>query len=780
MRTKHGVGPGKPATTVQPFDAESAPDTMPLSDMETVMGAKRESSQEYRLKRWGSISFAILVLGCGIDAGDDPGSATLPEKESQPSELSGLLEGDWHIYSHQNETPHISHSDQFLTFKKTGDNTYEIYEACSQRAHSTGTVRGGILDFDGTETDAVFKNGRLVLTEMQGNAAVGRTFVGEPVNSLVCSNEDSGRSKVRRQALTSRAPNTVRGIVRRAPVRPPRAADTSSASATSTASATSATSTASTPPTASPESADPLLDHLRASVGTKLPGGQTDGPRNKDGSKPTTSTSTQGTYNVTCQTQEMTQHDMANAFTLFDTSPNIFPGALVQGEPFMSQNNVKQITSGTSRDPHARKRAPLTIVVQGPTLSGGNHMFSSVQDPSRLENVDQAVRDILSKGVEQGVIDVSVDYAIASSEQQLDMDLGVAGSFGGFAGSSDLKYDRTDENNHLVVIYTQRFYSVVVDDFGGALNAFTADATDPPDPVLGTTQIGGGNPPLYIKQVDYGRQIMLEVTTSFSETNVKSVVEAAYAGADASVSATSKISHGDILENTEIRLRVRGGADKGVAGWTLLPASGDGGSGSDLFNQLKAQFATIKTEQFSSTTPAVPIGFTLSYLVDDNPASLLYTVDFVQKNCSSTAAAVHHQFQVDIEGYQAQGINGLDDHFEMSVDGRLIRGYDSPNGKNTWDNQGILTTPPDDGQPHLIQLRLFNNGGWATGGTIRLKRDGNVIYSIQIHGGTGAWTGKVWGKDLQIGTDGSCKATATDEPGAGYNIDYNENVNNCL
>ncbi|MDF1551895.1 MAG: thiol-activated cytolysin family protein [Deferrisomatales bacterium] len=697
--------------------------------------------------------------------------------EPASQQLLSRLAGDWMVYSVHDESPHQARSTDFWTFKVT-DTRFELSEACGE-PHSYGEVRDGKLYLYEPPADHVLGeelagapvvsahpiemvDDTLVIHERQGGEQVGRVFHARPVATLSC---EDGRV-------------AVQTVIPREEIE---------ATALAGGAARSLLASASTH--------QDLVLHLKDSAGTLLaPQGDPKdlGLVQKDGTDPKVTTESTDTTTITCTETEMTQREVLNTFTLFDTSTNLYPGALVQGGPYMTDNEFKLITAGTQDDPLARKRAPLTVQVKGPVLDG--KLSAQVADPSKSENVAQAIRDLIAAGVAGGEVNMDFVSTLASNERQVNLSLGVAGGYEGFKLSTDFEAGVQEDSNHFVFYFFQKFYSVTIDPFGGALEAFDPTATDPADEITGAQQIGADNPPLYVSQVDYGKQIMFEINSTFSEENIKTLLSFAADAKEASASINSSFTASDVMAASSIKYKVRGGSDKDVADWNVFPGTGEG-DGSTLFNNLKGFFSNLKAEPFTADTPGVPIGFTLTYLVDDSPASMLYASDFTQKSCSTSAAPIDYAFTYSITGYQPSAStiddydlgnevgwpsgSGLDDHLTVSVGGTKVKSYNSPKGDKTWKNQKNLNTYLSDGETHKTKFELYNKGGWGTGGKLSLYKEKDLIYQISIYGGTGAWTGKVFEVEFDLNKDGTCSVQFLYEPGtSANNIFYKKHKGN--
>ncbi len=659
------------------------------------------------------------VSGCAKKHGND----------SRGAAAAATLPGDWYVTSTRDSSPREAAGHYYWHFDVDG-NRFSVRSSCSGTPVSYGTIASdGTMHSDTSDISLQMIDGVLTLREMDNGIETGRTYRGTPVRPLLCDILPNNTAPiVARQTFVSRGDLASVGL-----------SASSAQPSAAVAGAGLAGAVVSDPTDSS------LVDHLRSAyTGTQLPvGTDYDGPQS--GATPTTSTTTSGGYETTCDTEDMTLQQMENTFSLFNDSSEIYPGALLQGGDYA--NGVMHAIT--------LSRAPITVSISGPTFTTGAQLSALVADPGQSSQVNQAIADLINQGVVSGVAEFNSKSTYASSQSQVDLSLGAAGSYDGFTASADFNFGASTQSSYLVYYYNQTFYSVSVPQFGNAINAFAPGTTDPPDAITGLTQIGAGNPPLYVSQVDYGRQILFEVKSTFSEADVNAAMKAAYGAGGSSdpVSGHASLTYGDVMANSTVEYMVRGGSDTFASSWTPIVAA----SGDDLFNQIKNFFSQIKVEPFTTSTPAVKIGFTLTYLIGDQPASMLYATNYTQTQCSTQAAGTLYSYSISA--------NQIDDDVMIYKDGVLWNNWNSPDGSRSWTNQsldGHLSTDQD----HEITIKLYNNNAGDTYGNFVLYRDNKPIFDTTAAGFTYFWSGLVYEQKLKINrTTGTCVKTYNDEPG---------------
>jgi len=229
----------------------------------------------------------------------------------------------------------------------------------------------------------------------------------------------------------------------------------------------------------------------------------------------------------------------------------------------------------------------------------------------------------------------------------------------------------------------------------------------------------------------------------------RTAISAAASADVGKLSASAKAAFESSLENTSLKILVKGGKDTSYASWKFLPA----GSGAELFQSLSSLLVGI--EQFDNQTPFVPLSFSLNYLVDNGtngnsssglPAAMLYSTSYSDHEC--------HIVRPNTPVVTTFSVIDPDDRLEVSYCGTNIA-YNYKAGQNTINSQ-----PPDakstcltDFNTHQMEFSLTNKGTGPTGVEVHVYQGGKEKLYRNI-GGT-AGNGAVWDMKIHVNAHGT-------------------------
>ncbi len=384
---------------------------------------------------------------------------------------------------------------------------------------------------------------------------------------------------------------------------------------------------------------------------------------------------------------------LADIAVLLDTD-QIYPGALLQGRYFDGGSFV-----------------PLTIPRSGGTLTmgglyGTSAKFSRALDTISYANVTDAIVAILSDNkIEGTAANVSYRVEAVNSSNEWAFQLGTHVKTIGVDLTASVDAGRTSKKNTVVMKFTQVFYTVSFADPMRRTDVF-ADGEGFDDP---ENQVGKGNPPLYVSNVKYGRQVFFFATSSESSTYVKAALNGAYNGVAASATVDGKMSYKDVMARTEISYIARGG-DAGLALEPLKSAKPE-----ELYDRIREALANRNAATWSPQNPGIPVAYTLRYLDDRTVAMKGFSTTYDRHDCH-TVSAVKHKFSMTVDW--------IDNDVRIWCDG-VVRGY-KKGGTYTGDISGWL---PDDGLDHEVKLELYNGDCFKTHAVFQIWRDGGLIYN---------------------------------------------------
>jgi hypothetical protein len=420
---------------------------------------------------------------------------------------------------------------------------------------------------------------------------------------------------------------------------------------------------------------------------------------------------------VQCVDQEMSEGKMkalADVAVLGDTD-QIYPGALLQGNHF----------DGGSFVPITIPRSGGTLTMSG--LFGNAAQFSRTVANISNSTVSDTIISILSNNQIQGTAanaSFRVDTAYSSKAWAFKLDTDV--KFASADISAAVDTGNSKETNTVIMKFTQVFYTVSYQDPRLRTDVF-ADGIFFDDP---ENQIGTGNPPLYVSNVKYGRQVFFVASSSLGSNYVTAALKGAYNGA-ASVSVESGMSYKDIMKNTSVSYIVRGG-DAGLALAPLKNASPD-----EMYDKIKDVLATRDAATWSAQNPGIPVAYTLRYLDDRTVAMKGLATTYDQRDCR-TIAAQAYQYRLEVDD--------IDDDVYVWVDAEtdaMRKYYTNARSMRADLNPWI----PADNRDHTIIIKLGNGGCYGTSGTFRVYRDGALWSSYYYN--PGGWQDCGWQVDLR-------------------------------
>lgn len=651
---------------------------------------------------FGRNLFAILVLaatltcagGCGIldlifGGADDTEETTSTDLAGYW--MSNRVVNEASSYENEEETQAKVDVGFYQFVKVGGDSTlvvYEVYLACKPdevvgyaTAYEEGTVIINTIEGDMTLTAILADTDTLLATQ----EVDGGTWLAQRVEEPTCSGgDDSIVTFDQRELLDAEAEVTE------------------------------------TEDDASGAGAPNGVAHLDAAKGSRLTIGE-------EYSKPSTDATTTCSNNgstvacpasttghagyVECVDRGMDEakvQQLSDVACLLDTD-QVYPGSLLQGAHY----------DGGSFAPVTIARAGGTITLSGLAF-GGSATYDATVNTVSYANITNAIAGILSgNSIEGTVANATYRVDAVQSSNQWAFNLGTDVKF----MSADLKASSETNNessqNTVIMKFTQVFYTVSFEDPVLRTDVFADKAAfDDPE-----NQIGTGNPPLYVSNVKYGRQVFFVAKSSLGSNYVKAALSGAYSGA-ADVTVTSGMSYKNIMSQTSITYIVRGG-DAGLALAPINSASPD-----QMYDKIKEFLANRNAATFSSSNPGIPVAYTLRYLDDRTVAMKGLTTSYDKHDCR-TIPAEDYQFSMKL--------SQIDDDVHVYLDSEtaaMQKGY-----TNTITFEGDITSWLPDDNDHIIIIKVGNYGGYNTSCVSVFYRDGAEVWRDDYLPYGWRWTG---------------------------------------
>ena len=280
---------------------------------------------------------------------------------------------------------------------------------------------------------------------------------------------------------------------------------------------------------------------------------------------------------------------------------DIFLGGIIQGKHWKETGDLISIGNF--------ERKNLTITISGIDINGSN----SVESYPSKSNMTDAINNLTSSNdFSPNTNNYNFVNEIAHNKQQIGLSLGLHPSWLENLGI-DFSIENTYETNTVYIYFKQKYYTISTelpaqpsDFFNDNVNL---DALK--------TKISAENPAGYISSIDYGRVIIVKMTSSQNKTDMKLAIGAVFNGLNIGVSA----EHQDIINNSTFTSHVFGG------------------SSSTLINSIEETINFIKNGlEITNLQNAVPIDYHVHYL-DGSPFNTGSEIEYTETEYEITSAS---------------------------------------------------------------------------------------------------------------------------------------------
>lgn len=276
---------------------------------------------------------------------------------------------------------------------------------------------------------------------------------------------------------------------------------------------------------------------------------------------------------------------------ILKAAPEItWPGALVQGAS-INDNNFAGINL---------PRAPGRIRIS--TQFQNQNQVNQYADLPVLGagEVDTARNRIVRALAADSVGTLTYETVFASNVREAMVKLGVAYKGGAVSGSVNASLNTSYDEKTYIALFTQEFYTAVFDPDPAARSPFFGEGTTLADVQRFCTS---SNPPLYVSNVKYGRQLMISFTSSLSKTVMTAAIDAA--AQRITVNASASLSEA----LSQMRINVLSIGTTGEVSMAPVLAS----TAEQVVEALKTYVrAGIRFDPVNN--PGSPIAFTMNYV----------------------------------------------------------------------------------------------------------------------------------------------------------------------
>jgi hypothetical protein len=232
---------------------------------------------------------------------------------------------------------------------------------------------------------------------------------------------------------------------------------------------------------------------------------------------------------------------------LFDPNvSNLFPGNLIQSK--------YALTGNLTRLPG--KRAPITITLVGLMSSDPLTVYSKdITDP-KLSSFQTAYAQLLTQQFDYSVPAMFSYYGSQfETTEQAALTIGASAKWMSGEVATKLMSKTSAETSNLIVRFVQKYFTISIDEVDQPEDFF--------DPQVVSDDIKDGatidNPPLYISDVHYGRELTIIFSIEKQKSSVLDVLNASFSAFAASGSIAISSDEENALKSTKTMIMVKGG-----------------------------------------------------------------------------------------------------------------------------------------------------------------------------------------------------------------------------
>ncbi|HEQ98251.1 MAG TPA: hypothetical protein ENO22_02805 [candidate division Zixibacteria bacterium] len=314
-----------------------------------------------------------------------------------------------------------------------------------------------------------------------------------------------------------------------------------------------------------------------------------------------------------CHTTPCSITETPEQVVTYGTFSNIlWLGGLIQGDTYAGG-------LGSMEELPIRQRAPLTV---GVNLLHGDSVSTVVQDPDAA-SVGQATSNLIAIAMNSGFQAGSSVYFTQKemySLEQAMLSLGLSANYMGTEVRNKLDLTAVKKKNTLTAYFKQFMFETYIVQPQTPSEFFSAEFTpERLEEQVNTGSIGPDNLPVYVSRIQWGRIMLLTMSSDSSYTDMKNALKATHPAF--SIDLTAKYEH--ILSTSEMEVVTFGGDDADALG---LIRSGN----------IESYFT-----QSPDLSTAFPIAYALNNLADNSPAKVGETTEYEVKECTQITTAYY-------------------------------------------------------------------------------------------------------------------------------------------
>ena len=306
---------------------------------------------------------------------------------------------------------------------------------------------------------------------------------------------------------------------------------------------------------------------------------------------------------VITRTKETTTNNTADLAMINGNMNGVYPGAIVHADSYLVDGCPNLITGPNL------KRKPITVSLD---------IFGNTQEPIVIDNPNQAeimraINQMVQNWCKTGntaAAQMTYKTVYVYDEKQVETELGAKGA--GDKYKVDFKAVAEGKKKEMLVLFNQIYYTARLEP--QTASALYDDSVEPDD--LAKNGVNKDNPlAALITSMDFGRQIVIKLSTS----NTTVDVEAAWKASVNGVGINNDNKYKSIMENTSCSVFVLGG--------TTAVASELMCSENNLANINKIIAGDMN---FTATSAAFPLSYSTNFIDDGSKAVVSRSTDYVK------------------------------------------------------------------------------------------------------------------------------------------------------
>jgi len=245
------------------------------------------------------------------------------------------------------------------------------------------------------------------------------------------------------------------------------------------------------------------------------------------------------TYKMAKKFDSKTQADFSSKKDL-KTDNDIYLGAIIQGKYWKENGDLISIGDFD--------RNNMVVTISGITINDGSNSIDAYPSNAEMTDAINSLRttyDFVPNANNYKYINES-----ASSQTQIGLSFGIHPAWMENIGF-DFSIENTYQKNTVYVYFKQIYYTISAELPAQPSDFFTPDV----DIEALKTKITSESPAGYISSIDYGRVIIVKMTSSSSKTDMKAAIGAVFNGLNIGVDG----EYQRVLNNSKFEVDVYGG-----------------------------------------------------------------------------------------------------------------------------------------------------------------------------------------------------------------------------